>query len=126
MIRGALVNMFTDDIERSLRFYARFGFEESFRTPEDGPPAHVEAQAAGFTLGFSTPAAALHHVGREVEVGARNCVFVFWVDDVDALFAELVEAGAPALVPPEDHGSNRSGWVGDPNGNQVELVQKVT
>jgi lactoylglutathione lyase len=59
MLTSALVNLYTRDIEAGLAFYGGLlGFTETFRTPRDGTPDHVELQAGGFTLGLGTVAAA--------------------------------------------------------------------
>ncbi len=49
---GALVNLYTRDIQAGLRFYRDLlGFTETFRTPTDGIPEHVELRSNGFTVG---------------------------------------------------------------------------
>jgi catechol 2,3-dioxygenase-like lactoylglutathione lyase family enzyme len=49
-----------------------------------------------------------------------------WTDDVDAAFADLVDAGARALSAPHDWlgGTLRVAWVADPDDNPVELVER--
>jgi catechol 2,3-dioxygenase-like lactoylglutathione lyase family enzyme len=49
------------------------------------------------------------------------------VEDVDALFAVLVEAGAAPVWPPATapEGDRRVAFVHDPDGNLIELVQVV-
>ena len=43
MFVSALVNLYTRDIEAALAFYRdQLGFTETFRTPTEGTPAHVE------------------------------------------------------------------------------------
>jgi uncharacterized glyoxalase superfamily protein PhnB len=43
MFASVFVNLYTSDIESGLRFYRDLlGFEETFRTPKQGPPEHVE------------------------------------------------------------------------------------
>lgn len=43
MFRDPLVNFYVKDVEVSVRFYRElFGFQETFRTPKEGAPMHVE------------------------------------------------------------------------------------
>jgi catechol 2,3-dioxygenase-like lactoylglutathione lyase family enzyme len=126
MISSGLVNVFTDDIERALAFYqGTLGLPESFRTPAEGVPEHVEMRAGGFVLAVSTAEAARRVHGLEVETGRPCMSLVFWVDDVDAAFDVLTAAGAPVVSAPRDAGNdNRSAAVRDPDGTLVEIVAK--
>jgi lactoylglutathione lyase len=55
MFADALVNLYTRDIEAGIRFYRDLlGFKETFRTPAEGVPEHVELRLNGFTLGLGT------------------------------------------------------------------------
>ena len=46
------VNLYTGDIEAGLYFYRDIlGFKETFRTPTEGTPTHVELVLNGFALG---------------------------------------------------------------------------
>ena len=50
----------------------------------------------------------------------------FKVVDCDAAFAELVAAGAPAVVPPTTRAwGQRTAYVRDPDGNLIELAQDL-
>ncbi len=126
MYLSALVNLYTNDIEAGLRFYRDLlGFTETFRTPTEGIPEHVELRLDGFTLGLGTVEAARRVHGVEGTPGSPAMVIVVWTDDVDAAYAHLVAAGAPALQPPHDTGgNNRNALLRDPDGNLVEIVAK--
>jgi lactoylglutathione lyase len=126
MFASALVNLYTNDIEAGLRFYRdRLGFEETFRTPRDGTPSHVELRLNGFTLGLGTVEAARRVHGVEAAPGTPAMVLVVWTDDVDVAYRELVAAGVPAVQPPHDTGNNnRNALLRDPDGNLVEIVAK--
>ena len=66
MFVNALVNLYTGDIEAGIRFYRDLlGFVETFRTPREGIPTHVEFQLNGFTLGLGTVEAAQRVHGVE-------------------------------------------------------------
>ena len=126
MVTSGLVNVFTRDMRRALDFYQGvLGLPESFRTPKEGTPEHVEMTAGGFVLAVSTAEAAHRVHGIDVETGRATMSLVFWVDDVDATFEAVTAAGAPALTSPHDAGNNnRNAVVRGPDGTLVELVAK--
>ncbi|HTS99587.1 MAG TPA: VOC family protein [Streptosporangiaceae bacterium] len=121
-----LVNLYTRDIEAGIRFYRDLlGFEETFRTPRDGVPEHVELRLDGFTVGLGTVEAARRVHGVEAAPGSPAMVLVMWTDDVDQAYQALVAAGVPAIQPPHDTGNNnRNALLSDPDGNLVEIVAK--
>ncbi|HET8717227.1 MAG TPA: VOC family protein [Nocardioidaceae bacterium] len=126
MITSGLVNVFTHDIDEALRFYQGvLNLSESFRTPREGTPEHVEMTAGGFVLALSTAEAAQRVHGLAAEPGRPAMSLVFWVDDVDAVFDAAVAAGAAAVTRPHDAGNdNRNAVVRGPDGTLVELVAK--
>jgi lactoylglutathione lyase len=121
-----LVNLYTNDIEAGLRFYRDLlGFEETFRTPREGTPEHVELRLDGFLIGLGTVEAARRVHGVEATPGSPAMVLVVWTDDADAAYQRLMAAGAPSVQPPHDIGnSNRNALLRDPDGNLVEIVAK--
>ena len=127
MFATAFVNLYTADIEAGLRFYRDLlGFEETFRTPTEGTPAHVELTLNGFSLGLGTVDAARTAHGVDASPGSPAMALVVWTDDVDDAFAFLTSAGVPAVQPPHDTGNdNRNALLRDPDGNLVEIVAKV-
>jgi len=126
MFVAALVNLYTHDIEAGLRFYRDLlGFEETFRTPTEGVPEHVELRLNGFTIGLGTVEAARRVHGVEAAPGSPAMVLVVWTHDIDAAYGELVAAGVPSIQPPHDTGNNnRNALLRDPDGNLVEIVSK--
>ena len=56
MFSAPQVNIYSEDVVRSVEFYRRIGFEETFRTPPEGPPIHVELGLDGFTVGIAAVA----------------------------------------------------------------------
>ena len=103
------------------------GFEETFRTPREGPPIHVELRLDGFTIGIAAVTSAVVDHGLDLDLNrpGRGMEIVLWTADTDAAFARLVAAGARSLSPPHDWlDTLRVAWVGDPDGNPVELVQR--
>jgi lactoylglutathione lyase len=126
MFATALVNLYTRDIEAGLRFYRDLlGFTETFRTPRDGVPEHVELRLDGFTVGLGTVEAAKRVHGVDAAPGSPAMVLVVWTDDVDVAYRDLTAAGVPAIQPPHDTGNNnRNALLRDPDGNLVEIVAK--
>ena len=127
MFDTALVNLYTRDIEAGIRFYRDLlGFVETFRTPADGVPAHIEMRLNGFTIGLGTVEAAREAHGVEAAPGSPAMVLVVWTDDVDRAYRELVAAGVRTVRPPHDAGNNnRNALLRDPDGNLVEIVAKI-
>ncbi len=126
LAKGALVNLYTRDIQAGLHFYRDLlGFTETFRTPTEGIPEHVELRSNGFTVGLGTVDAARRVHGVEAAPGSPAMVLVVWTDDVDVAYGDLVAAGVPVVQPPHDTGNNnRNALLRDPDGNLVEIVAK--
>jgi catechol 2,3-dioxygenase-like lactoylglutathione lyase family enzyme len=121
------INIYSEDVVRSVDFYRGLGFEETFRTPREGTPIHVELTLDGFKVGVAavTSAVADHGLDLDLAKPGRGMELVLWTDDTDAAFARLVAAGARALSEPHDwlDGSLRLAWVADPDNNPIELAQ---
>jgi lactoylglutathione lyase len=126
MFINPMVNLYTRDIEAGIRFYRDLlGFTETFRTPKEGTPTHIEFRLDGFTLGLGTVEAARDVHGVDAEPGRPAMVLVVWTDDVDASYRHLVDAGTTAVMVPHDTtNNNRNALLHDPDGNLVELVAK--
>jgi lactoylglutathione lyase len=126
MFATPMVNLYTRDIEAGLRFYRDlFGFTETFRTPTQGTPSHVELRLDGFTVGLGTVEAARSAHGVEAAPGSPAMVLVIWTDNVDDAYQQLTAAGVPSVQPPHDTGNNnRNALLLDPDGNLVEIVAK--
>jgi predicted enzyme related to lactoylglutathione lyase len=123
--RTPAINIYSDDVLRLLRFYASLGFLETFRTPEEGTPVHVEVTLDGFTIGFASVDAAIADHGLRPDLGGRPVEVVLWTDDTDRDYARLTAGGAPSLSPPHDFlATLRAAWVADPDGNPIQLVQR--
>ena len=91
MFRTALVNLYTRDIVAGLYFYGDLlGFAETFRTPHEGIPEHVELELNGFKIGLGTVEAAKRVHGVEPAPGSPAMVLVVWTDDVDDAYGKLL------------------------------------
>ena len=127
MFVTGFVNLYTRDMDAALGFYRdTLGFTETFRTPSEGIPTHVELTLGGFSLGLGTVEAAQRVHGVDASPGAPAMAIVVWTENVDEAFDRLAAAGVPALIPPHEAGNNnRNALVRDPDGNLVELVSKL-
>src|SRR5437016_4580969 len=55
MFRAPQVNFYVEDIEAAADFYrGLLGFTETFRTPQQGTPIHIELRLDGLTFGLAT------------------------------------------------------------------------
>ena len=126
MFSDGLVNLYTHDMQVAIRFYRDLlGLSETFRTPNEGSPEHIEFRAGGFTVGLGTVEAAKRVHGIDATPGAPAAVVVLWTDDVDRAHADLEGAGVTSVQAPHDTGNNnRNALVRDPDGNLIELVSK--
>ena len=100
--------VYARDVERSVRFYERLGFEEHFRLPVEGEPGYVGLRRADGELGVVTVASPEQLIGVAVGSGPRFELFVY-VNDVDRQVEELRQAGVSVLrEPAECRGANAS------------------
>lgn len=122
--RNPAINLYSHDVMRLVRFYESLGFRETFRTPTEGAPRHVELTLDGFTIGVASVDAAIADHGLSPNLGGRPVEIVVWTDATDHEYARLTASGAPSLSPPHDFLANlRAAWVADPDGNPIQLVQ---
>jgi len=124
-IKNHLFNILTDDIEGALRFYhGLLGFTETFRVPKLGRPDHVELELGGLNLAVSTFEALKRDHRLSGGGGPPRGEVVVWVADVDSAYSWMLAKGASSLRSPHDfaRGALRAAWVGDPDGNPVQVV----
>jgi catechol 2,3-dioxygenase-like lactoylglutathione lyase family enzyme len=126
MFSNFQINMIVDEVEPCVSFYKAIGFEETFRTPAEGAPEHVEVRALGLTLGIASVTAAHDVHGLHVSSEGNAMGVCLWCHDVDAAFAMMLQVGARAVREPHDFqgGRLRTGWVLDPANNLVEVVER--
>jgi catechol 2,3-dioxygenase-like lactoylglutathione lyase family enzyme len=128
MFSAPQVNIYAADVVRSVGFYRSLGFEETFRTPVEGVPIHVELVLDGFKLGIASvdSAVADHGLPLDLTQPGRGMEIALWTDDTDAAYTRLLAAGAKPLSTPHNWlGTLRVAWVADPDNNPIELVQRV-
>jgi hypothetical protein len=127
MFRTPAINIYSHDVLRLVAFYEGLGFRETFRTPQDGPPVHVEVVLDGFTIGIASVETATIDHGLSPNLGGRPVEILLWTDDTDRDYARLIAEGAPSLSAPHDWLSDlRLAWVADPDGNPIQLAQHRT
>jgi catechol 2,3-dioxygenase-like lactoylglutathione lyase family enzyme len=128
MFSSPQVNIYSEDIVRSVEFYRGLGFEETFRTPHEGTPIHIELELDGFKVGIAAVTSAVTDHGLDLDLSkpGRGMEILLWTNDTDAAFERLVAAGARALSEPHDwlDGTLRLAWVADPDNNPIELAQR--
>jgi catechol 2,3-dioxygenase-like lactoylglutathione lyase family enzyme len=123
--RTPAITLYSHDVVRLVRFYARLGFQERFRTPDEGTPVHVELTLDGCTIGFASVDAAIAVHGLRPDLRGRLVELVLWTDDTDREYARLTAAGAPSRSPPHNFLAHlRAAWVADPDGTPIQLVQR--
>jgi hypothetical protein len=123
--RTPAINLYSHDVMRLVGCYTSLGFQETFRTPNEGTPVHVEVTLAGFTIGIASVDAAVAYHGLSPDLGGRPVEIVLWTDDTNRDYARLTAASAPSLSPPHDFLANlHAAWVDDHDGTPIQLVQR--
>lgn len=127
------VNYYVEDVERAVRFYVEnFGFVETYRTPKEGKPDHVEVKLGGLILGLASREAGKtqHRLPLGTEGGSPRVEIVLWTEDVDKAYAELISKGVPSITAPHTFQPTpslilRVAWLMDPDGNPLEIVTRL-
>ena len=71
MFSNPAINVYTHYLLRLVAFYEGLGFRETFRTPKDGAPVHVEVVLDGFTIGIASVDAAIADHGLAPRLDGR-------------------------------------------------------
>lgn len=125
MFTGFQVNLYVDDVARSLVFYTAIGGVETFRNNDADVPDHVELRLAGPTVGLASVRAAREHHGLDVSAEGTGAELGLWTDDLDTAWTDLLTAGATVMAEPVDTPNGlRVAWAADPDGNPVHLVMR--
>ncbi|WP_224241378.1 VOC family protein [Hyalangium gracile] len=115
-----------ENLERSLGFYRELlGGTETYRFPEDGPPAFISLRLGESEIGLGAmgSGAPLHGQALRPAQGHRIELCVY-VEDVDATTERLRAGGVPIVLPPSDQPwGERVAYVSDPDGNLVMLTR---
>lgn len=124
--KDAMVNYYVNDVEGLAIFYCtHFGFVETFRTPEQGAPVHIEVRLGNFVLGLASIPAAREMHGLPLNPGLPRGEIALWTEDVDTAYETLVAQGIHSISAPHNFLETpplRAAWVEDPEGNPIQLV----
>jgi glyoxylase I family protein len=126
MFRTPEVILFSEDPERAVAFYSSLGFTETFRVPKEGKPIHVDLALDGYRLGIASVASSRDDHGLDPVSKGQRAAVILWTDDSSAAYSELTARGVPGLAPPHVWlGRLKIAWVADPDGNPVQIVQRL-
>jgi uncharacterized glyoxalase superfamily protein PhnB len=120
-VRDPMVALYSRQFPETVAFYERLGFREKFRYPTEGTPTHIELKLDSFELAIVDIDKGAREQGLEIELGGNAAELVFWTEDVDHLFDQLVADGAPVMKAPSDFLNLRTAWVRDPDGTPVHI-----
>ena len=112
------------DIDRSVSFYEKLGFEERRRVP-------IREEATNVFMGLPDDGDRLeltfnHGHTEPYEIGTGYGHIALTVDDLDATLERLAEAGIEPEKPPYSvrEGGSRLCFVRDPDSYRVELIER--
>jgi lactoylglutathione lyase len=112
------------EIERSVAFYEKLGFEELRRMP-------IGDEATNVFMGLPGDGPRLeltynHGVTEPYEIGTGYGHIALTVDDLDATLERLAEAGIEPERPPYQvrEGGSRLCFVRDPDDYRIELLER--
>lgn len=116
-----------DGAEEAIAFYTRvLGASERMRLPMPGGKlGHAELELGEALIMLSDEAPEMGIVGPR-SIGGTPVTLNLYVEDVDAVFAKAVEAGAKETRPVEDHFyGDRAGQFEDPFGHRWNVASQV-
>jgi PhnB protein len=116
-----------DDAAAAIEFYKRaFGATERSRMPgPDGKVAHAEIQI-GDSLIMTSDQFPQSSVKPPKEIGGATASIFLYVEDVDSVVQDAVDAGATITMPVEDmFWGDRFGQVSDPFGHIWQIATHV-
>ena len=112
------------DIDRSVSFYEKLGFEEKARMP-------IRDEATNVFMGLPDDGARLeltynHGQDEPYDLGTGYGHIALAVDDLDGVLGQLAGDGIEPEKPPYTvrDGGSRLCFVRDPDGYRIELIEK--
>ncbi|MGH8952998.1 MAG: VOC family protein [Acidimicrobiia bacterium] len=126
MFRTPQVILFSENLPRAVAFYSRLGFTQTFRVPTEGEAIHVDLDLDGYKIGIASVASTRDDHGLDPVPTGQRAAVILWTDDTAAAFAQLTAEGAPALAAPHEWlGNLLIAWIADPDGNPIQIVQRL-
>ena len=124
-VTAVMPNLYTSDIDRAVAFYRDLlGGKQTFRTPAEGTPEHVELRLGDVIIAL-TSRGAVPRQGLPEPTSGHPLELVVECDSADEAVAALRAAGTPVIVEPYSHLSgHRRAYVADPDGNWVAVISK--
>ncbi len=112
------------DLDRSVGFYEKLGFEEMHRMPigDDATNCFMGLPGDGARLELTFN----HDQSEPYEIGTGYGHIAITADDLDATLANLSEQGIEPEKPPYTvrEGGSRLCFVRDPDGYRLEIIEK--
>ncbi|MFI6266112.1 VOC family protein [Micromonospora sp. NPDC051006] len=126
MFRTPQIILFSEDVPRAVAFYSRLGFIETFRVPTEGEPIHVDLVLDGYKIGVASVESTRDDHGLDPVPTGQRAAVILWTDDTATAYTELIAMGAPALASPHEWlGRLLIAWTADPDGNPIQIVQRL-
>lgn len=128
VFHGGQSNYYVRDVEVIATFYREnFGFKETYRTPQEGEPEHIELRLGEYLIGVSSIEAGRRLHKLPLDPGNPRGEIVLWTNNVDKAHAMLAEKGVCCIREPHDFNVNdqlllRVAWYEDPEGNIFQTV----
>jgi glyoxylase I family protein len=127
VFRNPQVILFSADVLRAAEFYSCIGFTETFRVPAEGEPIHIDLELDGYKVGIASVASTRDDHGLDPVPEGQRAAVILWTDDTARAYAELTARGAPGLVAPHRWLDRLLiAWVADPDGNPIQVVQRLS
>ena len=120
-------SLIVDPASEAIDFYKRaFGAtERGIMNGPDGKVAHAELQVGDSVLMLADPYP-MQNAKSPKEIGATTVSIFMYVEDVDAVFKQAIDAGATSTMEPDDmFWGDRFGALMDPYGHAWALATHV-
>jgi catechol 2,3-dioxygenase-like lactoylglutathione lyase family enzyme len=123
MFREPFPILHVEDVERSVRFYSdNFGFEQTFRFPEEGPLEFAFLQLGDTGIGMASgapPPVPDWPVDRKTG-SFQLCIYT---DDTDAAAEQLRTRGVKQITAPREmEWGEKLAFFEDPDGNLIHVT----
>jgi len=107
----------------TLAYYQQvLGFARDFVWPSDGDPKWAQVSRGGISFMFTVDLGASS--SPFIAEKGNGVVFYVMVDDVEAVYAELVERGAIIVQDLHEFGERKQFSIADPNGYVIAFSQE--